>query len=459
MSMSSPYQVHVTAAQVASYFVGQYYQVLQNQPEFVHQFYTDASTVVRIDGHTREMASGMLQIHTLVKSLDYRGVEITTLHSLESWNGSVMMMATGVVHTKVSNARRKFAQTFCLAPQEKGFFLLNDIFHYIEDDSVSPLAYFPNMRTQVNVSPTTQGTASTNFMLVGDNNPMEYTNPADFKENGAPNNYSFSDSLLLHASEVDNISADKFTQLSNGSIPNAVASLQEYMSPPTEEPAEEPQKHTYASIVTKGQSVPSAPSQAHINKSKPAPEWNHVSEPQHTVASANAVETSPPDAEEESPLVEEGELKSVYARNLPPTVSVSEIEEEFKRFGKLGPDAIAIRNRKDLGVCYAFIEFLDITGVHNAIKAASVEIGGQQVFIEERRANRYSGFRGGRRGRYRGGHQYGGPRGGRFGRGYGQDAGEYYNNRGRGNGYYRPSGRQDRGVFVSRATQDQSEYE
>jgi hypothetical protein len=46
--------------QVGTYFVGHYYQVLQQQPDFVHQFYSDASTVLRIDGNTRETAATML---------------------------------------------------------------------------------------------------------------------------------------------------------------------------------------------------------------------------------------------------------------------------------------------------------------------------------------------------------------------------------------------------------------
>lgn len=46
--------------QVGTYFVGQYYQVLQNQPDFVHQFYSEASTMIRIDGNNRDTASAML---------------------------------------------------------------------------------------------------------------------------------------------------------------------------------------------------------------------------------------------------------------------------------------------------------------------------------------------------------------------------------------------------------------
>ena len=51
--------------QVGTYFVGQYYQVLQSQPEFVHQFYSDASTMLRIDGNARETAAAMLVISAL----------------------------------------------------------------------------------------------------------------------------------------------------------------------------------------------------------------------------------------------------------------------------------------------------------------------------------------------------------------------------------------------------------
>lgn len=86
-------------------------------------------------------------------------------------------------------------------------------------------------------------------------------------------------------------------------------------------------------------------------------------------------------------------------RNLPPTVSESEIEEEFRQFGKIRPDGVVIRGRKvslssfltakfkvdcwllfialkcvdiqDLGVCYAFVEFEDMDGVHNAVKVSS----------------------------------------------------------------------------------------
>lgn len=45
--------------QVGSYFVQQYYSVLQQQPEFVHQFYAESSTMLRVDGESTETASAI----------------------------------------------------------------------------------------------------------------------------------------------------------------------------------------------------------------------------------------------------------------------------------------------------------------------------------------------------------------------------------------------------------------
>ncbi|KAK4405986.1 hypothetical protein Sango_0605100 [Sesamum angolense] len=205
--MATAFPLPVTAAQVGTYFVGQYYQMLQNQPNFVHQFYSDASTMLRIDGNTRETATAML--------------------------------------------------------------------------------------------------------------------------------------------------------------------------------------------LAKGQSA--VPAQSSSNKPATS-EWQHVPEPpsQPSVESPNPIERSGVDTLEEASFMEdEVEVKSVYVRNVPTTMAASEIAEEFKKFGTLKPDAVAIRTRKDIDVCYAFVEFEDITGVQNAIKASTVQIGTHQLHIEGRRPNRNISTRGG----------------------------------------------------------------
>ncbi|KAF7837416.1 putative G3BP-like protein [Senna tora] len=460
--MATPFPFPVTAAQVGTYFVGQYYQVLQHQPEFVHQFYSDASTMLRIDGNTRETATAMLQIHAVVMSLSYTGIEIKTAYSLESWSGGVIVMVSGSVQIKDYNRRRKFMQTFFLAPQEKGFFVLNDIFHFVEEEPIhhhqAVLLAQSNLDSKLN-APMSINKPVSSYLLGGDIQAREFVTTNEVKQNGVVDNYGYSEQRMQQVSDSEHIQEDNTAEEPNGSLQTTVNVVQDHVPASAEEPAEEPQKHTYASIllVAKGQPTPSVPSQPSHTQNVSSSEWDHLPQTSSqqpaapAPAPANTFERSETDAVEEVPATEdEGyyEIKSVYVRNLSPTVSASEIEEEFKNFGRIRPDGVVIRSRKDVGVCYAFVEFEDMNGVHNAVKAGSVQIAGRQVYIEERRPNSYIPMRG-RRGRGRGGYQSEAPRG-RFGsrsygRGSGQDGGEREYNKPRGNGFYRPTSRHDRG--------------
>ena len=48
--------------QVGSYFVTQYYQIPQKQLDVVHQFYSDGSSMIHVDGDSTESAAGILVI-------------------------------------------------------------------------------------------------------------------------------------------------------------------------------------------------------------------------------------------------------------------------------------------------------------------------------------------------------------------------------------------------------------
>ncbi|KAL2530859.1 Nuclear transport factor 2 (NTF2) family protein with RNA binding (RRM-RBD-RNP motif) domain [Forsythia ovata] len=445
--MATAFPLPVTAAQVGTYFVGQYYQMLQNQPDFVHQFYSEPSTMLRVDGNTRGTASAMLQIHQLIMSLNYRGIEIKSAHSLESWNGGVLVMVSGSVHVKTFNVKRKFLQTFFLAPQEKGYFVLNDIFHYVDEEQIlqHPLTYLSqsNFDSKLNASAMVQEQVS-NYILGGEIQDREFAVPANIEENGPVKNYNYVEEQQHQVPETEKIVEDNFSVRSNGSLQGAMNSVPDHFSPPVEEPVMEPQKHTYASILAKGQPSPAVLSQSSFNKPMPS-EWQHAPESfsQPSVAASNTIERSGMETvEEASALEDEVEIKSVYVRNVPMTMAASEIADEFRKFGKLKPDGVAIRTRKDIDVCYAFVEFEDISGVQNAVQAYSVEIGGHQLYIEGRRPNRSNPTRGGRgRGRGRVSYQMEGTRGRFGGRGFGSDR-DF--NRPRGNGFYRQAPRQER---------------
>ncbi|KAF3620720.1 hypothetical protein FXO37_33124 [Capsicum annuum] len=67
---------------------------------------------------------------------------IKTINSLESWNGGVLVVVSGSVKLKDFNGWMNFVQTFLLSPQEKGYFVLNDVFHFVNEEG-SELAQAP----------------------------------------------------------------------------------------------------------------------------------------------------------------------------------------------------------------------------------------------------------------------------------------------------------------------------
>lgn len=68
--------------------------------------------------------------------LDFTGIEIKAINSLESWSGGVLVVVSGSAKSLKFRGRRKFMQTLLLAPQEEGYFILNDIFHFLSTEVI-----------------------------------------------------------------------------------------------------------------------------------------------------------------------------------------------------------------------------------------------------------------------------------------------------------------------------------
>lgn len=80
-------------------------------------------------------------INETIVSLNYEDctAEIKTADAQESYEKGVIVLVTGCLTGK-DNVRRKFSQTFFLAPQDKGYYVLNDVFRYIEENDVPQLS-------------------------------------------------------------------------------------------------------------------------------------------------------------------------------------------------------------------------------------------------------------------------------------------------------------------------------
>ncbi|CAH1417832.1 unnamed protein product [Lactuca virosa] len=442
--MANSYSSSVTASQVGSYFVQQYYQVLQQQPEFVHQFYADSSTMVRVDGESTETASAIFQIHSLIQSLQFSGIEIKTINALESWSEGIVVVVSGSVRSKFFNGWRKFVQTFFLAPQEKGYFVMNDIFHFVSEEVIHHHQPPVSLESKVDSQPIS---STPSELLVADDalelEARENLNSLHLEGNDEDDYYNSQENQHLQQEDYDSEEEEEEAAVEEPVAhvhnQNTVEYVQEpyhhnntveiqepvveYVQEPVsavEEPIVEPVKFTYASILrSKGKSSPQPPVSRNVTMA-PAPEWNQTPEPVAHLPSASSVTESTTQVSQEAYASEEGDSKSVYVRNLPTTVTSLGIFQEFKNFGKIKQDGVFLKNRKDVGVCFAFVEFEDFEGVQKAIEASPIQVAGRQVYIEERRANSSATSRGGRGGRGRGdaassrGGRYGGGRGNGF---------------------------------------------
>ncbi|XP_062186260.1 nuclear transport factor 2-like [Phragmites australis] len=426
---------HSYALEVGSYFLTGYYNVLANQPHLARQFYTDKSSVVRLDCETGQLSFGQTVevINDMMMSMNIHKVEVKTANCLESWGAAIMLLVTGLVQLKGYPARKRFAQNIVLAPKKDGYFVFSDIFKLICDEyddqyHVADYSCADNI-PQVDAPYTMAETASdylagkleaTEVLAPAENNEVQQQDPLEFRAG------IYDDTPLEE--HIPPFPSSKDVKQDSPLAPPLPP------SPPTleEEPVEEAPK-TYASVLRKKghtghQAIHSAP----LNKATMGTAESQQAVDQQ-VQSVPVHEKSNMDTHRVVSVPVDEEFLSVYVGNLPPSTSVFDLEKVFQAFGRIKPDGVAIRSRKEAGVFFGFVEFEDMSGIQNALNASPIELNGRLVHVEERRPN--CGF----------------PRGGRRGRGRTTDfsrdqvAGRYdgdYATRSKGNGHQKKGGRQ-----------------
>ncbi|KAJ3680008.1 hypothetical protein LUZ60_016286 [Juncus effusus] len=435
--MAAPFPGQMNAFQVGSYFVNNYYHMLQNRPDMVHQFYNNLSTMVRLDVNSMDSstATGMLQIHGVIMNLNLNGIEIKTAQFLDSWNGGILVMVSGFAQVKDWVKRKRFIQSFFLAPQEKGYFVLNDMIHFL-DEEPEFLAQYP---------PAGDGTGfvQSGAHNVADQSGLDYGTGEQLETNeeavpvpvqqeetgtgigtGTVDQYIDQEEAVLTEPEpeieeepvpvqepvpepepvVPAVPEPEPEPVAVPAVPvqepvhvqepvRAVAREVE----PVVVPADQPKLSYAAALRAKAQQL------GQSQTLNPAPQKKIVSEPK-PVQTAPLLEKPVQEPFQDLSIGEdEGETFSVYVANLAPSMQVSDLEMEFKTFGPIKPDGIAIRSRKETGVVFAFIDFEDSTAVQNAVKASPLQVNGRSLHIEERkpglsRAPRRGGGRGTRGG-------------------------------------------------------------
>ncbi|XP_042973844.1 nuclear transport factor 2-like isoform X2 [Carya illinoinensis] len=149
-----------------------------------------------------------------------------------------------------------------------------------------------------------------------------------------------------------------------------------------------------------------------LHRSSPATsERNQTPQPaaQHSSSTLSLVPQAGVDAVDEGlPVEKEGEPKSVYVMNLPPTITKKKIRKKFKKFGHIIPNGILITSQNPWYVqesCRAVVEFEDLISVKNALEASPIQLAGSEVYILRKMPVESSTYQGRGRGRGRGSDQ------------------------------------------------------
>ncbi|CAL5441934.1 unnamed protein product [Camellia sinensis] len=382
-----------------------------------------------------EVKKRKVAINDKILSLDYGNykAEIKTADAQESYKEGVIVLVTGCLTGK-DNVRKKFTQTFFLAPQEKGYFVLNDVFRYVEESESLEVINAVTVNNGINNSNATMSPLPLDpepirgpdhpplepvatFQTEDLNNGPEVCDPSDHEE-GSVLEEEVIDEPPTHSSQIET-----YTVVS---------------SDPSD--AHE-QKKSYASIVkvskvakastrvyvptSNTRVVPANADLQSLGSAKPSPELE---------ASAPTGDSAP----QSTDAHEEVEGYSIHVRNLPVNAMVAQLEEEFRKFGSIKRGGIQVRSNKQQGFCFGFVEFESRISMQSAIKtvvqfglASPLTIGGRQAVVEEKRTTtrvgssargRYPSGRGGfRNDNFRSRGNFGGGGGGGGGRSFGRN--------------------------------------
>ncbi|OCK77167.1 hypothetical protein K432DRAFT_304846 [Lepidopterella palustris CBS 459.81] len=121
--------------EVGWYFVEQYYTTLSRSPEKLFLFYNKRSQFVSgVEEEKQSVCIGQRAINDRIKELDFHDckVRVTNVDSQGS-DQNIVIQVIGEISNK-GQPHRKFIQTFVLAEQTNGYFVLNDIFRYIAEE-------------------------------------------------------------------------------------------------------------------------------------------------------------------------------------------------------------------------------------------------------------------------------------------------------------------------------------
>ncbi|KAJ5809319.1 uncharacterized protein N7503_001537 [Penicillium pulvis] len=415
----------ITKDEVGWFFVEQYYTTMSRNPDKLPLFYSRRSQLVfGTEAESVPVAIGTKAINEKIKQLDFQDCKVRVLNvdSQASFD-NILVAVIGEISNK-SEPSRKFAQTFVLAEQPSGYYVLNDIFRYLVEEEEEELLEEPAAQVEATevpepvATPEAQVTDEVAASKVDEKLENETNGVAEQPEevvpqtNGTPAEEEVKETPIP-AVEAEVVDDEKPATPEPTPAPVQKEAPAEKESAPT--PAVPKSWASIASSTKLGAApvVPAIPAAA--PKAAPAAPAANAPQPAAaaTPAAAPAAETRSQDAPstdaagwqtaggEHKKTQSRAEEQTVlgYMKNVTEKVDFALLKQTLSRFGKL--KFFDINRPKNC----AFVEFAEPSAYAAAVAANPHQVSGEQIVVEERRprgnafgGNGFAG-RGGARGR------------------------------------------------------------
>ncbi|OQD72821.1 hypothetical protein PENDEC_c019G03671 [Penicillium decumbens] len=395
----------ISKDEVGWFFVEQYYTTMSRNPDKLHLFYSKRSQLVfGTEAESVPVSIGNKAIGDKIKQLDFQECKVRVLNvdSQASFD-NILVSVIGEISNK-SEPSRKFVQTFVLAEQPNGYYVLNDIFRYladeqeeVEEEAAKPVTEAPEAPEVPAPAPPAEAqvTDEAAASKVDEKLQQETNGEVDQPEaapqtNGTPAQEEVQAPVPVVEAEL--LKEDKPITPEPTPVPQQDPKEE---APVEQEPAPGPSlPKTWANIASKpGAKVPVVPA-IPVAAPKAARAAPAASAAQPAAAPAPAVEARPQEttstdsagwqtagADHKKTQSRAGEEQVVhgYIKNVTDKVDANALKQTLSRFGKV--KWFDVNRPKNC----AFVEFSEPSGYAAAVAANPHQVSGEQIVLEERR--------------------------------------------------------------------------
>ncbi|XP_074302471.1 nuclear transport factor 2-like [Silene latifolia] len=337
-------------------------------------------------------ATSMDKIKDLIHSLDCANynVDILTADTQASYENGVTVLVTGCL-TGQDNVRRKFTESFFLAPQDSGYFVLNNTFRFVDEipvkDSVeehcnkiapaAPISLMSAVALLEEMAEIPDDSLGNHTGLVED---IEETTEVPVNQQKS----SFMGKVVPQSStdSSHNVQPDVKAS-SNGNVDAPKKSYASLLMNGKEGTSVLPDRALAKPVKRNIASKSVRPVEQQIQAATLATVATSTAATEFSAANGNNSNASGNGHASSNGYVA-GKGYSIYIGHLPYDATPKLVEQEFKKFGCIKKNGIQVRSNK--GYVFGFVEYEDASARENALKV--LKWGQSKLVIESFRLRR-----------------------------------------------------------------------